>query len=64
MQKKERNKDDGEKKKHFESAIEAAVGVAAQIRYRRVPDVWCNPMRKRRYTVDFGSLHQDNELTL
>lgn len=24
---------------HFESAIEAAVSVAAQIRYRRVPDV-------------------------
>lgn len=28
-----------EKKMHFESAIEAAVSVAAQIRYRRVPDV-------------------------
>lgn len=26
------------KKKHFESAIEAAVSVAALIRYRRVPD--------------------------
>lgn len=45
-----------EKKMHFESAIEAAVSVAAQIRYRRVP-MWCYPMRKCRYTVDFGSRH-------